>query len=119
MSRKQKTMPINNSKVNAYLKHRPATPPPPKTNKNSLSDTIKGGFSFGLGSSIAHKVTDFLFFEKKDDKNETNIEKNNSKTFEKNKNNDDDLFRIYMDCIEKAKTSEDSLKCNKILDNNN
>jgi hypothetical protein len=57
------------------------SPPPPKqnnksNNSNNLLNTLKDGFGFGVGSSIAHHSIDALINTNKDKPNEDNKEIN-------------------------------------------
>jgi len=66
--------------------HSPSRSPPPapaskepqlnKNNGNSFTDSIVSGFGFGIGSSIAHKMTDSIFTKPNDTAN--NNEKNDT-----------------------------------------
>lgn len=89
----------------------PSTPPPPipspsspSPSSPSLLSTVKEGFAFGVGSSIARNVIDNMF-DKDKDKAEVPQEK---KTVE-NK----DVFKLYNDCMENS--DKDKNNCRKIL----
>jgi hypothetical protein len=61
---------------------------------------LKEGFSFGVGSSIGHKLMDGIFNDKKEEKNINNKEEviENKIFFDSNKeviNNSDILFKKY------------------------
>jgi hypothetical protein len=102
-------------------------PPPPSYNinlpqqnlpqQNSILNTLKDGFSFGVGSSIGNRVVNGILSDKKEeninDKKEVII---NSKI---EKINDPDLlFKKYIDCIENNKKDNDISECLKILEKN-
>ena len=101
------------------------TPPPPKVmnpiqshptpfipSSPSIFDSIKQGFGFGLGSSLAHKAVDSVF-------NSTTTDKNNSKEIDnklkKESNvNTTELYDLYNKCLEEKNKD---IKCNDILEN--
>jgi len=79
----------------------------------SIFDSMKQGFGFGLGSSMAHKAVDSLF-------NSPVTDKNNGKEVDiikKDVNlNTSELYELYNKCLEE--TNKD-IKCNDILLNKN
>jgi len=79
----------------------------------SLFDSMKQGFGFGVGSSIAHKAVDSLF-------NSHVSDKNNGKEIDVIKKdvnlNTSELYELYNKCLED--TNKD-IKCNDILVNKN
>jgi hypothetical protein len=50
-----------------------------KSNGNSFTDSIVSGFGLGLGSSIAHKMTDSIFTKTNENTNKTNDTENEKK----------------------------------------
>ena len=106
-------------------------PPPTKTEsikqqneQHSLFNTMKDGFSFGIGSSIGHMIVNRIFSDKK----ENNISNSNDKNVSENKiftdnkveiiNNTEILFKKYNECIENNKKDNDINECLKILEKN-
>jgi hypothetical protein len=76
---------------------------PAQTQSQSMFDTMKQGFSFGIGSSIAHRL-----FDPSPHRNEV-IPKNESKlTTEK-------MYELYNKCLEK---NDNKIDCNIILQQN-
>lgn len=71
----------------------------------SMWNSIKQGFSFGLGSSIAHSI----FGPKNKDENVIKKEVNNE-----TKLNSDKIYEIYNKCLEK---NDNNIDCNIILQN--
>ena len=72
----------------------------------SMSDSIKQGFSFGMGSSIAHNMMNSIFRSKNDE----------TLTLEKNKVSPDKIYEIYNKCLEK---NDNNIDCTLILQNIN
>ena len=74
----------------------------------SMFDTMKQGFSFGVGSSIAHNLFDN---RKKDEvfvnKKETQVEPNLSA---------DKIYELYFICLDK---NDNNIDCGKILEQAN
>lgn len=95
-----------------------------KPEQHSLVNTMKDGFSFGIGSSMGHMIVNKIFSDKK----ETNISNTNDKNISENKvftdnkveiiNNTEILFKKYNECIENNKKDNDINECLKILEKN-
>jgi len=89
-----------------------SAPMPIQRSSNSMMDTMKQGFAFGIGSSIAHN----LFDSKPNSKNE-----NENKTINKNeianepKLTTDKMYELYNKCLEE---NDRNINCNIILENN-
>lgn len=109
-------MPRKTSKTNSQppmrtppppLQTQPApmrTPPQPlQIQPPSMFDTIKQGFSFGVGSSIAHSI----FGPKNKDENVNKKEVSNE-----TKLTSDKIYEIYNKCLEK---NDNNIDCNVIL----
>ena len=99
--------------------------PPPKSEsikqpeQNSLLNTMKDGFSFGIGSSMGNMIVNQIF-----DKKEINISNTNDKNISEKKiftdkveiiNNTEILFKKYNECIDNKKDNDIS-ECLKILE---
>ena len=88
------------------------SPAPIQSSSPSMMDTMKQGFAFGIGSSIAHN----LFDSKPNSKNE-----NENKTINKNeianepKLTTDKMYELYNKCLE---TNDKNIDCTTILQNN-
>jgi hypothetical protein len=78
--------------------HTPLQSHPP-----SMFDTMKQGFSFGVGSSIAHSI----FGPKNKDENVNKKEVSNE-----TKLSSDKIYEIYNKCLEK---NDNNIDCNVIL----
>ena len=68
---------------------------PLQSNQSSMFDTMKQGFSFGVGSSIAHNMVNSLGSKNKD---ENVIKKEDSN---ETKLTSDKIYEIYNKCLEK------------------
>ena len=77
----------------------------PQNSQNSILNTIKDGFSFGVGSSIGHRVVNGIFGDKKEENINDKKEVINESDF---------LFKKYNECIKNNDISE----CLKILEKN-
>jgi hypothetical protein len=75
----------------------------------SMLDTIKQGFSFGVGSSIAHNMVNSIFGPKNKDENVIKKEVNNEIKLSSNK-----IYEIYNKCLEK---NDNNIDCNALLQN--
>ena len=91
-------------------------PPIPKTPSQSLQnqqpsmlDSIKQGFSFGVGSSIAHNMMNSIFGSKNKDENVNKREVN-----DETKLTTDKIYEIYNKCLEK---NDNNIDCTLILQN--
>ena len=109
-------MPRTTSKMNSKSYTAPPPPlqtqqPPMRTrtplqsNPPSMFDTMKQGFSFGVGSSIAHSI----FGPKNKDENV--IKKEAS---DETKLTSDKIYEIYNKCLEK---NDNNIDCNVMLQN--
>jgi hypothetical protein len=78
-------------------------PPPLQSNPPSMFDTMKQGFSFGVGSSIAHSI----FGPKNKDENVIKKEASNE-----TKLTSDKIYEIYNKCFEK---NDNNIDCYAIL----
>ncbi len=100
-------MPRTTSKTNSKL----YTSPPIQSQSHqikssqppSMFDTMKQGFSFGVGSSIAHSI----FAPKNKDENVIKKEVSNE-----TKLSSDKIYEIYNKCLEK---NDNNIDCNAIL----
>jgi hypothetical protein len=114
-----------NSKLSSNKNSKNHIPPPPSQsplpqNGNSVShqpsmiDSMKQGFSFGLGSSVAHNVVDSIFKSKDTNKN---IDSNNSHIDSNNKSNvtTAKMYELYNKCLEE---NDIDINCINILENN-
>ena len=98
-------------------KQKNIAPPPQKVTDSSniqlppsspsIFDSIKQGFGFGLGSSLAHKAIDSMTTDKNNSK-EMDIKKIN------NNLNPSELYELYNKCLEETNRN---IKCNDILEN--
>jgi len=91
---------------------------PIQSQNNSMFDTMKQGFSFGMGSAIAHRLFDPRDKNENISKNET-IPKNepivkNEITSEP-KLSTDKMYELYNKCLEK---NDNNIDCNVILQSN-
>ena len=117
-------MPRTTSKTNSKSYNPPPiirTPPPPlqshkpspmkptaplQTQPPSMFDTMKQGFSFGVGSSIAHSI----FGPKNKDENVIKKEVSD----ETKLTTTDKIYEIYNKCLEK---NDNNIDCNAMLQN--
>ena len=79
---------------------------PLQSHPPSIFDTMKQGFSFGVGSSIAHSI----FGPKNKDENVIKKEVNN----ESKLTTTDKIYEIYNKCLEK---NDNNIDCNVLLQN--
>jgi hypothetical protein len=77
----------------------------------SMLDTVKQGFSFGVGSSIAHNMMNSIFNSK--NKDET-INTKEIKLTNEPKLTNDKVYELYNKCLEKK---DNTINCNIILEN--
>jgi len=123
-------MPRTTSKTNSKSyspSHQMKTPPPPLQTQSpqirthlplqsqshtplqsqppSMFDTMKQGFSFGVGSSIAHSI----FGPKNKDENVIKKEASNETKLTSEK-----IYEIYNKCLEK---NDNNIDCNVMLQN--
>ena len=105
-----------NSKCSPSPKHSTRPPqsiPPPQTSpapiqnsSPSMMDTMKQGFSFGIGSSIAHNLFNFKNKDENVNKNEITNEC---------KLTTDKMYELYNKCLE---NNDRNIDCTSILQNN-
>jgi hypothetical protein len=76
-----------------------------------MLDTVKQGFSFGVGSSIAHNMMNSIFNSK--NKDET-INTKEIKLTNEPKLTNDKVYELYNKCLEKK---DNTINCNIILEN--
>ena len=113
-------MPRKTSKTNSQhlmktpplpLQNHPPSPMKPNTTLQnqppSMLDTIKQGFSFGVGSSIAHNMVNSIFGPKNKDENVIRKEAS-----DETKLTSDKIYEIYNKCLEK---NDNNIDCNVIL----
>jgi hypothetical protein len=112
----------NKTNSNSYTTKQNTPPPsqiqPPPSiqiQPPSMWDSVKQGFSFGIGSSIAHNI-----FRSKDenkpinkDVNET-INKNETKDVNESKLTTEKMYEAYNKCLEK---NDNNIDCTIILQN--
>jgi len=75
----------------------------------SMLDSIKQGFSFGVGSSIAHNMMNSIFGSKNKDENI-----NKREVSDETKLTTDKIYEIYNKCLEK---NDNNIDCTVILQN--
>jgi hypothetical protein len=75
----------------------------------SMLDSIKQGFSFGVGSSIAHNMVNSIFGSKNKDENI-----NKKEVSDETKLTTDKIYEIYNKCLEK---NDNNVDCTVILQN--
>ena len=73
----------------------------------SMFDTMKQGFSFGVGSSIAHNLFDNKNKDEVVNKKETQVEP---------KLQADKIYELYAICLDK---NDNNIDCRKILEQSN
>ena len=77
----------------------------------SMVDSMKQGFSFGVGSSIAHNMVNTIFNSK------NTVETVNTKEISnETKLTSEKIFEMYNKCLEK---NDNNIDCNIILETNN
>ena len=103
-------------------------PAPAQTQSNSMYDTMKQGFSFGIGSSIAHRLFDPSPHRNENiPKNESNPRNENIPKNDVSPKNDvipnnesklttEKMYELYNKCLEK---NDNNIDCTIILQNNN
>jgi hypothetical protein len=104
-----------NSKSSPAPKYSPVpslspVPAPIQSSSPSMMDTMKQGFAFGIGSSIAHNIFD----SKPNSKNkDENINKN--EITNEPKLTTDKMYELYNKCLE---NNDRNIDCTTILQNN-
>jgi hypothetical protein len=76
----------------------------------SMVDTMKQGFSFGVGSSIAHNMVNRIFNSNNKDETPKKNEISNEP-----KLTNDKIYELYNKCLEK---NDNNIDCTIILQNN-
>ena len=84
-------------------------PTPLQNQAPSMLDSIKQGFSFGVGSSIAHNMVNSIFGSKNKDENI-----NKKEVSDETKLTTDKIYEIYNKCLEK---NDNNIDCTVILQN--
>lgn len=87
----------------------PKTPTVLQNQPPSMVDSIKQGFSFGVGSSIAHNMVNSIFGSKNKDENI-----NKKEVSDETKLTPDKLYEIYNKCLEE---NDNNIDCTIILQN--
>ena len=110
---KQLPPPSHIPKTHAPLQNQPQsmkTPSPSLQNQPpSMLDSIKQGFSFGVGSSIAHNIVNSIFGSKNKDENINSHEVSNE-----TKLTPDKIYEIYNKCLEE---NNNNIDCTVVLQN--
>ena len=83
-------------------------PMPIQRSSNSMMDTMKQGFAFGIGSSIAHNL-----FDSKPKSKDENVNKN--EITNEPKLTTDKMYELYNKCLE---NNDRNIDCTTILQNN-
>lgn len=93
--------------------NRVSTPPLPASHAPQLFESVKQGFGFGVGSSIANKLVNSMFSSKTEEQRE---QKNESVKIERKDNpSNTDVYELYHKCLE---DKNNNVECNKILEKN-
>lgn len=79
-------------------------PPPHVSQSPSMMDSIKHGFSFGIGSSIAHNMVNKIF----NSNDNLSIDKPHI-----DKPSIDKMYELYNKCLEK---NDNNINCSDILE---
>lgn len=106
-----KTTNRTNSKLSVPKETIPVPAPSSPSHSPSMVDSMKKGFSFGIGSSIAHNMTNTIFNSK--NKDETG---NTKEITNETKLTSEKIFDLFNKCLENNDTNID---CNSILGNTN
>ena len=104
-----------NSKLSAQKQTiTPPAPSPTPSHSPSMVDSMKQGFSFGVGSSLAHNMVNTIFNSKnKDETGNTKEIINETKiTSEKN-------YELYNKCLDNNINNNNNIDCNIIFQNMN
>ena len=86
----------------SHLPTKKTTSTPTHTTSTSLGETIKSGFGFGVGSSLAHGIVGSLFYPKSNEPTPTNNESLCST-----------VLKDYMKCLDNTYTLEQE-KCQEL-----
>jgi len=85
-------------------------PTPAPSHSPSMVDSMKQGFSFGVGSSIAHNMVNTIFNSK------NTVETVNTKEISNvTKLTSEQIFEMYNKCLER---NDNNIDCNIILETN-
>ena len=111
-SRKQTSSKLSSNKNSKNNIPPPSRSPSPQSDsivsqQPSMIDSMKQGFSFGLGSSVAHSVVGSIF-KPKDTNNNIDTNKPNVTTSK--------IYELYNKCVEE---NDININCNNILEINN
>jgi len=87
------------------------SPAPSSSHSPSMVDSVKQGFSFGVGSSLAHNMVNSIFYSKNKDETENTKEITNETKLTSEK-----IYELYNKCLEK---NDNNIDCNIILENTN
>ena len=91
----------------------PHTSPIPSQIKSpSMLDTMKQGFSFGVGSSIAHRMMNSIFTPTTNTTETINAKETINTT--ETKLTTDKMYELYNKCLEK---NDKDVNCNIIIEN--
>jgi hypothetical protein len=112
----------NKTNSNSYTTKQNIPPPiksPPLQNQPlplqnqppTMWDSVKQGFSFGIGSSIAHNI-----FRSKDVNKDINKDINKDVNKDETNLTTDKMYESYIKCLEK---NDNNIDCTIILQNNN
>lgn len=82
----------------------------------SMFDTIKQGFSFGVGSSIAHNIFDS---KSKNEHTNTNTNANTNISTNETKLTSDKIYELYSKCLDNNINNNNNIDCNIIFQNMN
>lgn len=104
-------MPKSTNRTNSMPKQSipPPAHSPPAPSSPSMVDSMKQGFSFGLGSSVAHNVINATFNSKNKDETVNTKEITNETKLTSEK-----IYEVYNKCLEK---NDNNIDCNIILEN--
>lgn len=82
----------------------------------SMFDTIKQGFSFGVGSSIAHNIFDS---KSKNEHTNANANTNANNITNETKLTADKIYELYNKCLDNNINNNNNIDCNIIFQNMN
>ena len=91
------------------------SPAPIQSSSPSMMDTMKQGFAFGIGSSIAHNIFDSKPNSKNKDENVNKNEITNEPKLTSDKMTTDKMYELYNKCLE---NNDRNIDCTTILQNN-
>lgn len=90
-------------------------PAPVQTQSHSMFDTMKQGFSFGIGSSIAHRLFDPSPHRNENIPKNDVIPRNEVIPNNESKLTTEKMYELYNKCLEK---NDNKIDCNIILQQN-